>query len=59
MKLELPSQGNCLASFTSQTFVIVTLGKITIRLDLQQHWISKSACKVPRKADIMTTQLKM
>lgn len=59
MELELPSQRNCRARLTPQTFGMFNLGKRTSRRGQSNIVSQRSACKANRKADILTTKLKI
>lgn len=56
MQSELPSQRNCLARLTPQTFGMFKLGKRTSRLGQSNIVSQRSTCKANRKADILTTR---
>lgn len=59
MELELPTQRNCLARLTPQTFGILKPGKATFALGLSNAVSQRPVCKDDKKADMMATELKI
>lgn len=55
MESEQPSQRNCIAGLTPQTFGMFKLGRMTSAVGLKQHRIPNNCLqRLKKKADIMT-----
>lgn len=59
IELEMPSQRNCLASPTPQTFGMFERGKIIFGLGQSNSVFQTTICKANWKACILTTRLKI
>lgn len=59
MKSELPLQKNCPVYPTSQIFWIFKLGKMTFGLGQTNNVLQTAICQVNKKANILTTGLRI
>lgn len=57
MELEPPSQRNCFACLTPQTFAVFELGKNNLWTGPKHHYLT-TVCKANRKADNLTIRTK-